>query len=189
MLLLVALLAQAPVVLTPGMVITRSVRVAPRVYRFTGAPIVIRGDNITVDFAGATLQGADSTADPDQAATTLWTNNNAQFWEVTQCQWQKRLDPAYDTYGPAFTGPRDYDFAARTLTNPEVQQNLAAFETTGKIKAPLITLAGTMDALLPIQTQAREYAGKVAASRNGNNDERAAQYRLYEIQNGNHTES
>ena len=70
MLLLVALLAQAPVVLTPGMVITRSVRVAPRVYRFTGAPIVIRGDNITVDFAGATLQGVDSTADPDQAVDT-----------------------------------------------------------------------------------------------------------------------
>src|ERR1041384_5759329 len=67
MLLLVALLAQAPLVLTPGMVISRSVRVAPRVYRLTRAPIVIRGDNITVDFAGATLQGADSTADPDHA--------------------------------------------------------------------------------------------------------------------------
>src|ERR1043165_4974937 len=70
MLLLVALLAQGPVVLTPGMVITRSVRVAPRVYRFTGAPIVIRGDNSTVDFVGATLQGPDSTADPDQAVDT-----------------------------------------------------------------------------------------------------------------------
>src|ERR1041384_3027173 len=70
MLLLVALLAQGPVVLTPGMVITRSVRVAPRVYRFTGAPIVIRGDNIPADFAGAPLGGADSTADPDQAVDT-----------------------------------------------------------------------------------------------------------------------
>src|ERR1041385_1926936 len=70
MLLLVALLAQAPVVLTPGIVVRRSVRVAPRVYRFTGAPIVIRGDNITVDFAGATLRGADSTADPARAGHT-----------------------------------------------------------------------------------------------------------------------
>jgi poly(3-hydroxybutyrate) depolymerase len=30
-------------------------------------------------------------------AHALWTNNNAQFWEVTQCQWQKRLDPDVDT--------------------------------------------------------------------------------------------
>ncbi len=120
---------------------------------------------------------------------SLWANYSAAFWEVTQCQWQKRLDPTYDTYGPNFTGAGDYDFAARTVTNPEVQQNLAAFETTGKIKVPLITLAGTMDALLPIQTQAREYADKVAASRKGNDDHRAAQYRLYEIQNGNHIEA
>ena len=120
---------------------------------------------------------------------SLWANYSAAFWEVTQCQWQKRLDPTYDTYGPSFTGAGDYDFASRTLTNPEVQQNLAAFATTGKIKVPLITLAGTMDALLPIQTQAREYAAKVAASRKGNDAQRAAQYRLYEIQNGNHIEA
>src|ERR1041384_8400482 len=161
MLLLVALLAQAPVVLTPGMVITRSVRVAPRVYRFTGAPIVIRGDNITVDFAGATLQGADSTADPDQAATTLWTNHNAQFWEVTQCQWQKRLDPSYDTYGPAGTGTGDYNYVAR-LSVSDVGAQMAAFANTGAIQRPLVTVQGTMDALLPINHHARAYARKVA---------------------------
>ena len=57
MLLLVVMLAQAPIALQPGMVITRSVRVVPRTYRFSGPPITIRGDNITVDFHGATLQG------------------------------------------------------------------------------------------------------------------------------------
>src|SRR5215475_1296633 len=31
--------------------------------------------------------------------TSLWTNYSNSFWEVTQCQWQKRLDPTYDTYG------------------------------------------------------------------------------------------
>lgn len=67
--------AQRPPVvrLTPGMVITRSVRIAPGIYRLaaSAAPntpvITIRGDNITVDFAGATLQGTDPAADPDQA--------------------------------------------------------------------------------------------------------------------------
>ena len=60
---------------------------------------------------------------------------------------------------------------------------------TGKIKKPLITVAETMDALLPIKHQARAYENAVDASRKGNNDQRNAQYRLYEVQNGNHIES
>lgn len=76
--LLLAILASTPVVagqaqqLTPGMVITRSVKLTPRVYRLPStsvdsAAITIRGDNITVDLTGVTLLGTDSTADPDQA--------------------------------------------------------------------------------------------------------------------------
>jgi hypothetical protein len=61
--------------------------------------------------------------------------------------------------------------------------------TTGKIKKPLITVAGTMDALLPIKRGARAYEAVVNASRKGNNQQREAQYRLYEIQNGNHIET
>jgi parallel beta-helix repeat protein len=60
--------------LRPGLVITRSARVAPKIYRL-GAPasldsaaIVIRGDGLTVDFAGATLEGAAPGAAPDQGA-------------------------------------------------------------------------------------------------------------------------
>ena len=64
-----------PVVrLEPGMVISRSVRIAPGTYRLdaprdsTAALVTIRGSNITVDFAGATLLGADAESDPDRAA-------------------------------------------------------------------------------------------------------------------------
>ncbi len=59
--------------LRPGMVVTQSVRIAPGVYKLPGvasldsALITIRGSNLTVDFAGATLQGIDPGADPDQA--------------------------------------------------------------------------------------------------------------------------
>ena len=69
----VAAQAGPAVSLSPGMVITRSVRIAPGIYRLPGsatlesAVITIRGDNIIVDFAGATLQGIDPNADPDQA--------------------------------------------------------------------------------------------------------------------------
>src|SRR5213075_3137044 len=68
-------------------------------------------------------------------------------------------------------------------------ERLRRAETTGKIKRPLITVAGTMDALLPIQRGARAYEAAVDASRKGNNEHREAQYRLYEAQNGNHIEA
>src|SRR5467141_261671 len=73
MLLIIVVLAQVPqgpIALQPGMIITRSVRVVPKTYRLAGAPIMVRGDNITVDFRGATLQGTDHGADPDQARDT-----------------------------------------------------------------------------------------------------------------------
>jgi 3HB-oligomer hydrolase (3HBOH) len=116
---------------------------------------------------------------------SLWATYWSAFWEVTACQWQKKLDPTYDTYG---AGLENYDYAARVDVS-DVEDAFAAFATTGKIKKPLVTVAGTMDALLPIDRHARAYQAKVAASRKGNNDERNAQYRLYEIQNGNHVDS
>jgi hypothetical protein len=116
---------------------------------------------------------------------SLWSRHNTQFWEVTMCQWQKRFDPTYDTYG---AGLGNYDYRAR-LTTPGVFADLVAVQTTGKIKKPLVTVAGTMDALLPIKNHSRGYQAAVDASRKGNNDRRNAQYRLYEVQNGNHIES
>lgn len=57
---------------------------------------------------------------------------------------------------------------------------------TGKIQRPLVTVAGTMDALLPIDHHARAYARKVAAS---SKKKHSPEYRLYEVQNGNHIET
>ncbi len=62
------------VALRPGMVITTSVRIVPRTYHLAAAPsldsavVTIRGDDVTVDFAGAHMEGIDPHADPDQAA-------------------------------------------------------------------------------------------------------------------------
>ncbi|MCK9688605.1 3-hydroxybutyrate oligomer hydrolase family protein [Scleromatobacter humisilvae] len=120
---------------------------------------------------------------------SLWTSYWGQFWEVTQCQWQKRLDPTYDTYG---AGTGTYNYVAR-LSASDVGANLAAFETTGRIQRPLVTVAGTMDGLLPIDHHARAYARKVASAQSRDegprHDERDAPYRLYEVQNGNHIET
>ncbi len=121
---------------------------------------------------------------PDLVAgtTSLWGLYYAQFWEVTQCQWQKRLDPTYDTYG---SGTGIYNYVAR-LSVSDVGQQMAAFATTGRIRRPLVTVAGTMDGLLPIDHHARAYARKVAQARD---DDDRAPYRLYEVQNGNHIET
>ncbi len=60
--------------LRAGMVITSSVRVANRTWRIApevphdSGVIVIRGNNITVDFGGATLEGTDPRNDPDVAS-------------------------------------------------------------------------------------------------------------------------
>jgi parallel beta-helix repeat protein len=68
-------LAQAAAIVPArGLVVTRSVRVKPGVYRLSApasldsAVITIRGNHLTIDLRGVELQGLDPTADPDQAA-------------------------------------------------------------------------------------------------------------------------
>jgi hypothetical protein len=130
---------------------------------------------------------------PDRvdAGNSLWARYSDQFWEVTLCQWQKRLDPTYDTYA---SGTGTYSYVAR-LSASNVGANVAAIATTGDIGKPLVTVAGTMDSLLPINLQARGYARAVAAAISQQDDDgkdgqhyRPA-YRLYEVQNGNHIET
>lgn len=128
-----------------------------------------------------------------QGSASLWANYSGDFWEVTQCQWQKRLDPGYDTYGQ---GPGNYNYRAR-LSQSDVGAQLESFETTGRIQRPLITVAGTMDALLPIDHHARAYARRVQAALEDHDgdddwhkhDHGRPAYRLYEVQNGNHIET
>lgn len=123
---------------------------------------------------------------PDMLSTTaatpsLWATYSGEFWEVTFCQWQKRLDPTYNTYGD---GTGTYNYVSR-LSVSDVDDQLSDFATTGRIQRPLITVAGTMDSLLPIDHHARAYARKVRAATDGDRPP----YRLYEVQNGNHIES
>ena len=62
------------IALRAGLVITRSVRVRPRTYRLAApasldsAVLTIRGDDVTVDFGGAELEGQAPESDPDLAA-------------------------------------------------------------------------------------------------------------------------
>jgi parallel beta-helix repeat protein len=90
MLLLALLLVQGPqgpqgpgpISLHSGQVITHSARVIRRTYRITG--VVIRGDNVTVDFAGATLQGSptDTAIRVDGGKNVRITNARARGYKV-----------------------------------------------------------------------------------------------------------
>jgi hypothetical protein len=197
-----------------GYQVRRAVEIAPKLFDggvdWEGTFVDEHAPNILTDLPPAILNFPDYTASsfsalstaakniqaagypPDIVAgtTSLWGLYNAQFWEVTQCQWQKRLDPTYDTYG---SGTGTYNYVSR-LSFSDVGAQFAAFATTGDIQRPLVTVAGTMDALLPIDHHARAYARNVAAAADarglGNGSDRhPPAYRLYEVQNGNHIET
>ena len=67
------------------------------------------------------------------------------------------------------------------MTRPEsVRKNIDKFANNGVVRRPLISVHGTLDALIPLKGHARPYKAMVEAKGYGQN------YRLYEIQNGNH---
>jgi hypothetical protein len=165
-------------------------------------PSYVSGGLDPDSLAAQNIEAAGYPPDIIAGTNSFWGFHNDQFWEVTFCQWQKRLDPTYNTY---VTGTGTYTYQAR-LSASDVGANVAAITNSGDIKRPLITVQGTMDALLPINEHGRAYARKVAAAlaardhdedHQGDNhhggdhdDAKAANlYRLYEVQNGNHIET
>lgn len=191
-----------------GYQVRRAVELAPKVFDggvdWEGTFVDAAGPNLFLHLPQAILNFPDYVASGMNPASTaaknilaagypqdivsgtasMWTNYSNSFWEVTQCQWQKRLDPTYDTYG---AGAGNYSYFTR-LAASDVGAQMASFATTGAIQRPLITVAGTMDALLPINLHARAYARNVAAAAAGGHGP-GVEYRLYEVQNGNHIEA
>jgi hypothetical protein len=64
-----------------------------------------------------------------------------------------------------------------------VRKTIDTFANNGIVRKPLISVHGTLDALIPLKGHARRYKAMVEAKGFGQN------YRLYEIQNGNHIDS
>jgi hypothetical protein len=203
-----------------GYQVRRALETAPRLFDggvdWEGTFIDAQGPNLLTDLPPAILNFPDYVASGNDANSTaakniraagyapdilgvnatgqptmLWANYWASFWEVTQCQWQKRFDPSYDTYGNSGGNTGTYNYVSR-LASTDVGANVAAVANSGLIQRPLVTVAGTMDSLLPIDHHARAYARKVKAAldaaANGADPRRPA-YRLYEVQNGNHIET
>ena len=97
------------------------------------------------------------------------------YWDVTTCAFAKELDPAYEGE------PQDYNYLERRKPW-HLSSRVGKISTDGAIAKPLLSVHGTMDALLPLERHARPFRDAVIASG------RAALHRLYEVQNGNHIE-
>ncbi|HEX7840602.1 MAG TPA: hypothetical protein VF469_24150, partial [Kofleriaceae bacterium] len=135
-----------------GYQVRRAVEEAPELFDggvdWEGTFIDPRGPNILIDlppaianFPAYAASGFDSNSaaaraivaagyPPDLVSGTasLWGLYSAQFWEVTQCQWQKRFDPAFTTYPGGLNdidGTGGYDHAGRAAADPAITQRLA----------------------------------------------------------------
>ena len=125
------------------------------------------------------ILAADFPPDLVENGTSLWTLNRSRLWELTECLYVRKLDPDYNAQ-PDFAAFANYDY----VTRPEsVRKTIATFANNGIVRRPLISVHGTLDALIPLKGHARPYKAMVEAKGYGQN------YRLYEVQNGNHLDS
>ena len=106
---------------------------------------------------------------------SMWETHLNNYWDATTCVFAKEIDPLY-------TGPTEgYDYLGRRKPY-QLSPRIGRVSTDGDIARPLITLHGTMDALLPLVRHARPFRDAVVGAGRGH------LHRLYEVQNGNHIE-
>jgi hypothetical protein len=123
----------------------------------------------------------------------LWPDHYTIYWDLTQRVFREAFDPEYDgsrkagtpfcrTGGaPGTTTACDaqYDYASRPQ---EVKDAVASVSLTGNIGKPMLTLHGTLDALLPIKTDSDVYTEMI------NDAGKGGMHRYYVIEDGTHVD-
>ena len=118
----------------------------------------------------------------------LWEHHHSVYWDLTQRTYREEIDPTYDgtlNGGIAFCQPgtpycdADYRYADRPQA---VRDAVSRISLTGRIGKPMLTLHGTLDALLPIATNSDNYAALVGKAGRGH------LHRYYVIDAGNHVD-
>lgn len=104
----------------------------------------------------------------------LWDFHYRVYWDLTQRIYREEFDPAYEG------AEADYDYFSRP---PEVRAAVAEVELTGRIRRPLLTLHGDLDALLPIATDSDVYAELIRDAGRGR------LHRYYVVTDGTHVDS
>jgi len=118
----------------------------------------------------------------------VWDDHYAEYWDLSQRTYREEFDPDYDgelEAGIPFCQPgtpmcdADYDWAKRPAAAHAAMRKVAV---NGRIGKPMLTLHGTLDALLPIATDSDVYTRMVHAA--GRDD----LHRYYVIEDGNHVD-
>jgi pimeloyl-ACP methyl ester carboxylesterase len=118
----------------------------------------------------------------------IWDHHYLVYWDLTQRTYREEMDPGYDTTleaGVPFCASgtlycdADYDYFARPQA---VKDAVAKVSLTGRIGKPMITLHGTLDALLPISENSDHYAQMVKDAG------RQSLHRYYVVEGGNHVD-
>jgi hypothetical protein len=118
----------------------------------------------------------------------IWDHHYGYYWDLTQRIYREEFDPSFDgplNAGVPFCRPgapncdADYDYASRP---PEVKAAVNRIEMTGKIGKPMLTLHGTLDALLPIRTDSDVYARMIQGAGKGE------LHRYYTVEGGSHVD-
>lgn len=117
---------------------------------------------------------------------SIWDNHYQIYWGFVASTYRPVFDPEYTGYvaSPREVLPQDPDAQYDYTTRPAfVRERLAEVANTGDIHGrKLLTLHGTLDALLPIDTDSDRYAEMVQATGNG------ANHRYYVIEGGTHVD-
>lgn len=164
---------------------------------FTYLPVALR--NYPTYAAGG--QGAQAAHDAMIAAgfapgsEIIWNDHYAEYWDLTQRSYRASFDPGYEPPGapqdgfpfcqPGTISPplgrcdADYDYASRPQS---VKDAVARVSLTGRIGKPMLTLHGTLDALLPIRTDSDVYTRLIDQAGRG------PLHRYYVIGAGNHVD-
>src|SRR3954463_12346008 len=118
----------------------------------------------------------------------LWDDHYGEYWDLPQRTYREEFDPDYDganEAGVPFCQPgapdcdADYDWSKRP---PGAHAAMRKVSLTGHIGKPIITLHGTLDALLPIATDSDVYTRFVHDR--GRDD----LHRYYVIEDANHVD-
>ncbi|QIS09609.1 tannase/feruloyl esterase family alpha/beta hydrolase [Nocardia arthritidis] len=115
----------------------------------------------------------------------LWDYHYRNYWDLTQRIYRREFDPDYTATENPFCQSgtpgcdADYDYLSRPAS---VRAAMSKVALTGRIQRPLITVHGTLDALLPIAADSDVYAGMIR------DQGRADLHRYYGVEGGNHTD-
>lgn len=118
----------------------------------------------------------------------IWEHHYFVYWDLTQRTYREEMDPSFDgaiEAGVPFCASgtlycdADYDYPARPQG---VKDAVAKVSLTGRIGKPMITLHGTLDALLPIRVNSDHYAQMVKDAG------RQHLHRYYVVEDGNHVD-